>query len=308
MLQVMETIIGKWNNNKYIVLSKLGEGGIGAVYKVKDRKGNIRALKISQDINSITREFGTITKLKHLKNISNAYEIDDYKKNGNIYYFFVMDYIEGYNIKELIKHGELKVKDIIGIGIILLNILEKIYKMGYVYADIKPDNIMIDKKKKKVSFIDFGGVIEIGQGIKEFTPAYNTFSWGIDTNNDYMTYIIFSIAMIITSMLLRKEFNPLVHNLDQVISNIKLLVLDNRLKKCLIKALRGEVNHVSTFREDLKKLLKECNLYLEANRNTSCKMNGNKKSEIFIDAFFIFSIGFLLVVTAIGINIYFFKG
>ncbi len=308
MLQLMETILGKWHNNKYTVLSKLGEGGIGAVYKVKDVNGNIRALKISQDVNSITREFDIISKLKHLKSIPKAYELDDYKKNGNIYYFFVMDYIEGYNIKELIRHGKLRDEDIIGIGIILLNILEKIYKMGYVYADIKPDNIMIDRKKKKVSFIDFGGVIEIGQGIREFTPAYNTFSWGIDTNDDHMTYIIFSVAMMITSMLLKREFNPLVNSLEQVTSNIKLQILNARLKKCLIKALRGEINQVSTFREELKKLLKEGNIYIDVNRNTNYKVNGNKKLDFFIDALFIFSIGFLVVVTAIGINIFLVKG
>lgn len=308
MLQVRETVIGKWNNNKYVVLSKLGEGGIGAVYKVKDKRGNVRALKISQDINSITREFDMMTKLKQLKNIPKTYDIDDYKKSGEVYYFFVMDYIEGYNIKEIIKHNKMKVKEIIGIGIIILNILEKIYKMGYVYADIKPDNIMIDKRGKKVSFIDFGGVIEIGRGIKEFTPTYSTFSWDVCTNNDYITNIVFSIAMVITSMLLKKEFNPLIHNLGQVISHIKLLVIDNKLKKCLIKALRGEINHINTFREDLKKHFKECSLSLVVNSKTNPKMKANRKTEIIIDAFFIFSIGFFLVVAVIGMNIYFLKG
>ncbi len=308
MLYISETVMGKWNNNKYTVLSKLGEGGIGAVYKVRDEKGNLRALKISKEINSITREFNMITKLKQINNIPKAYEIDDYNKNGNVYYFFVMDFIEGYNIKEIIKHGKLKVKDIIGIGIILLNNIEKIYKIGYVYADLKPDNIMIDKKKKKISFIDFGGVIEIGQGIKEFTPAYSNFSWDIGTSNDYMTNIIFSVAMVITSMLLEREFNPLVHNLENVISNIKLLALDNRVKKCLIRALRGEINHIHTFRDDLKKLLKESTLFSEVNKNMSCKIKGNRKSDFIIDAFFIFSIGFFVFVTAIGINIYFLRG
>lgn len=305
MLQVAETVIGKWNNNKYIVLSKLGEGGMGAVYKVKDKRGNVRALKISQDINSITREFDMMTKLKQLKNIPKTYDIDDYKKNGAVYYFFVMDYIEGYNIKEIIKHNKMKVKEIIGIGIILLNILEEIYKMGYVYADIKPDNIMIDKRGKKISFIDFGGVIEIGRGIKEFTPTYSTFSWDVCTNNDYITNIVFSIAMVITSMLLKKEFNPLVHNLGQVISHIKLLIMDNKLKKCLIKALRGEINHISTFREDLKKHFKECSSSLVVNSKTNPKMNANRKTEFIIDVFFIFSIGFFLVVTVAVMNIYF---
>lgn len=309
MLQVMETVIGKWNNNKYTVLSKLGEGGIGAVYKVKDNKGNTRALKISKDINSIAREFNMMIKLKSLKNIPRIYEIDDYKKSGNIYYFLVMEYLDGYNMKEIIKYGSMKVKEIIGIGIILLNILEKIYKMGYVYADMKPENIMIDKRRKRVSFIDLGGVIEKGQGIKEYTPAYSILSWGIDGYNDYTAYLVFSVAMIITSMLLKKEFNPLLNNLNHLLSNIKLLILDNRFKKRLIKALKGEINDISIFKEGLKKSFKECNSSLVVISKSNTKVKVKIGAGLAIDAFFMFSMTFfLIIILSIGINIYFFRG
>lgn len=312
MLSVLETVIGKWNHNKYTVLSKLGEGGIGAVYKVKDCKGNTRALKISKDINSISREFKMMTKLKSIKSIPRAYDMDDYKKNGNIYYFLVMEYIEGYNIKEILKYSNMKVKDIIGIGIILLNVLEKIHRMGYVYADLKPENIMIDKRGKRVSFIDFGGVVEVGQGIKEYTPAYNILSWGVDGKNN-TAYLVFSVAMIIISILLKKEFNPLVDNLHQIHSHIKLLMIDTKLKKRLIKALRGEINDIKIFKAELKKSFRECNSSLvvtsRADAKIKTKIRTKIRSGLTIDAFFMFSIGFfLIVIMTIGINIYFFKG
>ncbi|WP_352418157.1 AarF/UbiB family protein [Proteiniborus sp.] len=309
MLQVKETVIGKWNNNEYTVLSKLGEGGVGAVYKVKDNKGYTRALKISKDINSITREFNMMTKLKSLKNVPRVYEIDDYERNENIYYFLVMEYIEGYNLKEIIKYGSMKVKEIIGIGIILLNILEKFYKMGYVYADLKPENIMIDKRGKKVNFIDFGGVVEENQGIKEYTPAYSILSWEIDGCNDYIAYLVFSVAMIITSMLLKKEFNPLLNNLNQIESRIKLLVLDNRFKKCLIKALRGEIKSIGNFKESLKKSFKECNSSLVVTSKYRAKVKTKTKIGLTIDVFFTFSmVFFLIVLISIGINFYFYRG
>ncbi|MFA5524706.1 MAG: AarF/UbiB family protein [Tissierellales bacterium] len=308
MLQIAETVMGKWNKNKYTVLSKLGEGGIGAVYKIKDMKGNVRALKISKDISSITREFDMMTKLKQLKNVPRAYDIDDYKKSGNLYYFFVMDYLEGYNIKEIIRYNKIKVKEIIGIGIILLNILERIYKMGYIYVDIKPDNIMVDKRGKKIRFIDFGGVIEKGRGVKEFTPAYSIFSWDVYLSSDYDTNIVFSVAMVISSMLLRREFNPLVHNIDWVISYISYLTIDNKLKKCLIKSLRGEINQISNFKAELNRLFKECNPSLVVNNNTNSKMKANKKTKSRIDVFFMFSLGLFFLVTIIGIGIFFLKG
>lgn len=308
MLYVTEIVVGKWNKNKYTVLSKLGEGGVGAVYKVKDKKGQIKALKISRDINSITREFNMINKLKNIRNIPKAYEVDDYNKNGNVYYFLVIEHIEGYNIKEIIKYGNMKVKDVIGIGIVLLNILERIYKIGYIYVDIKPENIMIDKKKKRVSFIDFGGVIEKGQGIKEYTPAYSILSWGIDGYNDYVTNLIFSVAMIITSMMLKKEFNPLVNNLNQVVSSIKLLIVDNRFKKCLIKALKGEINNITIFKDGLKKSFKRCNPSLAVVTKISTNTKNLNKTESLVDAFFMFSVLFFLIIIVIGINIYFFRG
>ena len=304
MLYISEKIFGKWNKNEYIVLSKLGEGGIGAVYKVKGSTGNIRALKISRDISSITREFDMMNKLKSIKHIPRAYEVDDYEKDGEVFYFFIMDYIEGYSIKDLIKHKDMKVKEIIGIGIILLNLLEIIYRIGYVYADIKPENIMLDKKKKRISFIDFGGVILKGQGIREYTPAYSMISWGIERNYDSITSLNFSIAMIITSMLLKKEFNPLIHNLEQVIWHIKHLVIDEELKKILIEALKCEIIHTDILKDKLKKAFKKTSSSLKAISKSSTKIKSYGKPEA-IDAFFFFSMGLLLIVVIIGLNIYF---
>lgn len=305
MLEVMEKVEGKWNKNSYIVLSKIGRGGIGTVYKVRDSNGKIMALKISTDINSITREYNMMNNLKNIENIPKVYEIDDYKKNGNTYYFIVMDYVEGYSIKEIIKYRKLNLRDILGIGIALLIILEKIYKMNYIYADIKPDNILIDTKNRAISFIDFGGVIEKGQGIREFTPAYNILSWGIKESNSYERDIVFSVSMLITAMLLKREFNPLVDNLNQIIQRIKLLKIDNGLKKCLINGLLGKVNDISIFQYKLKRFINSSDLSCSIKNMYSMKIRTNKKIGLFVDAFFIFSIIFFVITMILGLNLYF---
>ena len=41
-----KTIVGKWSKKKYYILKEIGQGAVGTVYKVRDDKGNIRALKI----------------------------------------------------------------------------------------------------------------------------------------------------------------------------------------------------------------------------------------------------------------------
>lgn len=304
MLYISEKVLGKWNKNKYIVLSKLGEGGIGFVYKVRDETGCIKALKISKDISSITREFDIMNTLKSLKNIPKAYEIDDYIRNGENFHFIIMEYIDGYSIKDLMKHKDMKVKEIIGIGIVLLNLLEIIYNIGYIYGDIKPENIMIDKKDRKVVFIDFGGVIKKGQGIREFTPAYSMVSWGANEKYEYnMTSLNFSIAMIIIAMMLKKEFNPMIHSIDQVIQQIKLLLIDDELKKTLIHAIKCEINQVYVFKEKLNKALRKCSSSLVSISKSNTKISTKKYISI-IDIFFILSMGLFFITIVLGFNIF----
>lgn len=253
MLYIGEIIKGRWNNNSYIVLSKLGQGGVGAVYKIRDRFGNIRALKISQDMNSITREYENIKRFKSARVVPRIYEMDDYKKYGEVFHFFVLQYIEGYNLKEIMKMKNFYIRDIITILIVILKNLKLIYDLGYVYGDIKLENIMIDKARK-IYLIDFGGAIEKNLGIKEYTPTYNIVSWGID-NKDYNTSIIFSMNMILTSMILKEEPSPLIKNLGAVTLELKDRNINRGLEKVMIDGLHGRYKDIDDYISKLQTII-----------------------------------------------------
>lgn len=246
MLYIGEIIRGKWNKNKYIVLKKLGQGGIASVYKVRDEVGKVRAIKISNDINSITREYESMKKFKTLRVVPGTYEMDDYQKYGETFHFFTLDYIEGYNLKQIIKVRKISLKDAINIVIIILKNLKIIHDFGYVYSDVKLENIMIDKRDKKIYLVDFGGVVDKSLGFKEYTPTYNIVSWGID-NTNHNTSMIFSVNMLLLSMILRYEPSPLVKSLKTIREEIKTNSISNNVKRTMVKALNGDVEDVDIY-------------------------------------------------------------
>lgn len=290
MLYIGEVIRGKWNSNRYIILKKLGQGGIGAVYKVKDRFGNIKAIKISRDMNSITREYENIKKFKNIKVVPVIYELDDYKKYGETLHFFILEYIEGYNLKQIMLMKNFYIRDIITILVVILRNLKVIYDLGYVYGDIKLENIMVAKTSKKIYLIDFGGAVDKSLGIKEYTPTYNMVSWGINSK-DQIRNMIFSVNMLMVSMVLGEEPSPLLVNLKEVSLKLKGESIDNGLKRLLISGFKGYHRDIGKYIGDLRSITL---------KKTSKK--STFKDIDFIDFIFKGSISVFLLVLIIGVK------
>lgn len=154
-------MIGKTISH-YKILEKLGEGGMGVVYKAEDTKlDRIVALKFlpkhllcNEDAKKrFVHEAKAASALDHT-NIATIYEIDE--AQGEC--FISMAYIEGKSLKELIRNKDIEGWDIgkiIDVGIQIAAGLSKAHQKGIVHRDIKSDNIMLTSDGL-VKIMDFG--------------------------------------------------------------------------------------------------------------------------------------------------------
>jgi serine/threonine protein kinase len=143
----------------YRILEKLGEGGMGIVYKAEDVKlGRTvglkflvsHSLKTSEEKARFLREAQAAAALKH-PGICTVHEIDE--ADGNP--FIVMEYVEGQNLKQRIASGPLPLKQTADIIIQIAEILQEAHNVGIVHRDVNPANIMITDKGRVV-LMDFG--------------------------------------------------------------------------------------------------------------------------------------------------------
>jgi len=151
-------MIGKTISH-YNILEKLGEGGMGVVYKAQDTKlKRIVALKFlprellrdSKSKSRFVHEAQAASALNH-PNITTIHEIDEVEGEC----FISMEYIEGKSIKELIKDQKLSIEEILKIAIQIAEGLSKAHQKEIVHRDIKSDNILITRDGL-AKIMDFG--------------------------------------------------------------------------------------------------------------------------------------------------------
>jgi len=165
----------------YKILEKLGEGGMGVVYKAQDTKlKRTVALKflppeLTRDPEAKERfvhEAQAASALDH-PNICTIHEIDE--ANGQT--FIAMACIDGPNLKERIQAGPLKLDETLDIAIQVACGLQAAHEKGIVHRDLKSANIMITSQGQ-AKIMDFGLAKSTGQttitrtGTTMGTPAY----------------------------------------------------------------------------------------------------------------------------------------
>ena len=160
-------MIGK-SVSHYKIIEKLGEGGMGAVYKAEDIKlKRTVALKFispqaalsSEQRTRFVREAQVVASLDH-PNICTMYEIDEIE--GQM--FIAMAYVKGRTLEQRIKSGPLKLEEALEIAMQVSGGLREAHEKGIVHRDIKSSNIMLTEKGQ-VKIMDFG--------IAKFTPGTN---------------------------------------------------------------------------------------------------------------------------------------
>ncbi|MCT4604619.1 MAG: protein kinase [Marinisporobacter sp.] len=242
---------GKWNHNQYKIIHLLGVGGIGQVYKVKDIDNKIWALKISIEMQSITKEYDMLKRFNHIGLVPKVKEIDDFSYERNQLYYMVMEYIEGKNLKEYIKIKPINVKVAMGITILIGKAFLMLHKKHFIFGDLKLENLMIDTKNNLIKIIDLGGVTPMGSSVKEFTPLYDRASWNMGLRRGDEKYDLFSLSMLLTTLLLRKNFIPGKMSVDELIKKLEDIHISSVLTHLIH---RGFVQNSRSFEEFLIEL------------------------------------------------------
>lgn len=142
---------------RYEVLEKIGQGGMGIIYKVNDKKlHRIIALKmlLSEEVKNeekkrFLREARATAKLHH-PNIIAVYDAESEKEH----IFFTMELVEGGSLKDLLKEKHFEIDEIIKIMVKIAKAISYAHENGIIHRDLKPGNIMIDRGEPKVT--DFG--------------------------------------------------------------------------------------------------------------------------------------------------------
>jgi TolB-like protein len=143
----------------YRILEKIGEGGMGVVYKAEDtRLERHVALKFLPPLSSdatarkrFVREAQTASSLEH-PNICSIYEIDE-TPDGRM--FIVMPCYEGETLQARIARGPMSVEESVSVAVQVATGLSKAHEKGIVHRDVKPGNIFMTGDGL-AKIVDFG--------------------------------------------------------------------------------------------------------------------------------------------------------
>ncbi len=184
-------LVGQVVADRYHILKKLGEGGMGAVYlgeHVKmGRKSAIKVMMASMAndpdaVARFNREASNAARISH----PNVCQIFDFGETSDGLIYLAMEFIEGKSLKDLVEHeGAIPAVRAANIIRQSADALQAAHDLGIVHRDIKPDNIMIVQGRDGsdvVKVVDFGiaravGGDEPGQkvtktGLVVGTPEY----------------------------------------------------------------------------------------------------------------------------------------
>ena len=143
----------------YDILDKLGEGGMGEVWRARDARLN-RTVAIKMLTSEVSadparrqrfeQEARALAALNH-PNIVGVYDVG--QQDGRAY--IVSELVDGESLRKTIEHGPVAARKLIDIAIQIADAIAAAHALGIVHRDLKPENIMITRDNR-VKVLDFG--------------------------------------------------------------------------------------------------------------------------------------------------------
>jgi len=275
-------MIGK-KISHYEILEKLGEGGMGMVFKVRDtQQNNIVALKVLarhtlllEDINRrFQREASAGMKLAH-RNVVKIFEVGE--ADGEC--FISMEYVEGKTLRQLLQDKPLKPKKVVDISLAVCEALKEAHKMGIIHRDIKGDNIMVNSQGT-VKVMDFGLAKIQGasmltrEGDMLGTPAYmspqQAIGEVIDHRSDFFSLGVVLYELLTGQMPFTGDYEMAVLYAIANEEPIELKEINEDvpepLEQVVMKALQKEPQHRYQTAEEFIADLRKIKAFLEGKR------------------------------------------
>ena len=215
-------LVGQVVADRYHVVKKLGEGGMGQVYLAEHVKmGRRSAIKVMNPamvhdpdaVARFNREASNASRITH----PNVCAIYDFGETPDGLIYLAMEFIEGEPLTDLLeREGALAVPRATAIFLQTADALQAAHDLGIVHRDLKPDNIMLSRKKgggDTVKVVDFGiakavGGDQAGQkvtktglvvGTPEFMSPEQLSGDTLDGRSD-----LYSLALVFYRMLIGK--------------------------------------------------------------------------------------------------------
>ncbi|MCP4214561.1 MAG: protein kinase [bacterium] len=266
--------------DRFRVIRRLGKGGMGQVLLAEDvrlkRRVAIKSI-LAETLSDTTskarflREAQTASQLDH-PNLCTIYEIYDDDKND----YIVMQYVDGVTVDQILKLKTLSIHKILDISLQVCEGMVEAHGKGIIHRDIKPGNVMVDKKGV-VKILDFGlakfggkpllkknNTIESNlteKGIVLGTVSYLSPEQASGKDLDLRTDI-FSFGILMFEMLERQ--NPFkeeeqIETLYNVLNKRVMFERDapDRLRNIIYKSLEKDKDNRYTDFKEIKKALLE---------------------------------------------------
>jgi len=158
MLFPAGTILGP-----YEILSPLGSGGMGDVYRARDtRLGREVAIKVlsetrardSEALRRFEQEARSASALNH-PNIITIYEIGSHPVGQETLWYIAMELVEGQSLRQVLSGGPMPTRKLLDIAVQMAGALAAAHAKGIVHRDLKPENILVNQEDR-VKVLDFG--------------------------------------------------------------------------------------------------------------------------------------------------------
>jgi serine/threonine-protein kinase len=250
-------IKGKWHGKHYTVKKKLGEGAVGTVY-LCESNGRPVALKMSDQGASMTVEVNVLQSLKKVQgNLlgPSLLDVDDWvAATGAKYAFYVMEYLQGESLTTFIKrHGG----NWVGVFMLqLLDGLEQLHHAGWIFGDLKTENLLVITNPPSIRWVDVGGTTRVGRAIKEYTEFYDRGYWEMGTRRAEPSYDLFALVMIFLHVYYPRRFDKGAHPEKMLMHKLHGARVLAPYREPFKKAIKGKYQTSTEMKQDITIILK----------------------------------------------------